>query len=395
MARPIRLHGGKTWYLRQRTPLDVAAAVRGVVVDLPVGAQRLPVRIGDVVQISLRTSDDREAKARHAEADAALRRYWDDVRRNGSSGGEPTTDVELSRDTRPDRSDQSAAKRGSVHDEWSRGVKSVLHKFAEIKGHNTLAESIVNFVSLLNQVLLDVDHGASVQNEGDKPIDVNELWVLWLRYHEDKIAKGTIKRYYTSIKSLSKFVGDKNVNKISSDDIYEWALKRANQDGVKAESVNRTDLVAVSSIFRWATTRQGGRILTRNSAAKIKLDQPRVGIRREKTFRHSEISAILRRARDVRRGGRNPSFERACRWCPWIAAYTGARISEITGLLKQNIRKEGDEWIFEFVETKTRLPRAVPIHEHLIEQGFVEEVAALPDGPVFYDEMRHRSNAAT
>ena len=34
---------------------------------------------------------------------------------------------------------------------------------------------------------------------------------------------------------------------------------------------------------------------------------------------------------------------------------------------------------------KTRKPRAVPIHEHLIEQGFIEFVKTRGEGPLFYE----------
>ncbi|TXN84390.1 hypothetical protein FV234_02325 [Methylobacterium sp. WL8] len=47
---------------------------------LPIGARPVLVTVGAVVQTSLRTQTIAEAKARHSEADAALKRYWDAVR---------------------------------------------------------------------------------------------------------------------------------------------------------------------------------------------------------------------------------------------------------------------------------------------------------------------------
>jgi integrase len=45
--------------------------------------------------------------------------------------------------------------------------------------------------------------------------------------------------------------------------------------------------------------------------------------------------------------------------------------------------------------TKTGEPRTVPIHAHLIEQGFLDFVKAAGPGPLFYDPKRHGKASAT
>ena len=42
---------------------------------------------------------------------------------------------------------------------------------------------------------------------------------------------------------------------------------------------------------------------------------------------------------------------------------------------------------------KTHTPREVPLHSHLIELGFVEEVQAKPSGPLFYNPAHHRGGS--
>ena len=59
------------FHLRQRTPRDLIR-FKGTVVSLPLGMRSRTVRIGEVVQMSLRTRSTSEAKRLHAMADAAL-----------------------------------------------------------------------------------------------------------------------------------------------------------------------------------------------------------------------------------------------------------------------------------------------------------------------------------
>ena len=90
MARPWKDPKSGVWHLRQRVPQDLLR-LKGQAVTLPVGERFSSVKIGEVVQVSLRTKDQREAKERHAAADSALRRFWD-----GQRNGPTRLDTEAS-----------------------------------------------------------------------------------------------------------------------------------------------------------------------------------------------------------------------------------------------------------------------------------------------------------
>jgi len=83
MARPWKDPKSGVWHLRQRVPQDLLR-LKGHTITLPVGDRFSSVRIGEVVQVSLRTKDQREAKERHAAADAALRRFWGSQRNSST-----------------------------------------------------------------------------------------------------------------------------------------------------------------------------------------------------------------------------------------------------------------------------------------------------------------------
>jgi hypothetical protein len=82
MARPWKDPKTCVWHLRQRLPRDLVVRVKGRMVTLPIGEDFATVRMGDAVQVSLRTKDPRKAKQLHASADAALREFYD-RQRNG------------------------------------------------------------------------------------------------------------------------------------------------------------------------------------------------------------------------------------------------------------------------------------------------------------------------
>lgn len=73
---------------------------------------------------------------------------------------------------------------------------------------------------------------------------------------------------------------------------------------------------------------------------------------------------------------------------PWLCAYTGARVGEITQLRAMDIRLEGDIWCIHITPdaggVKTNEARLVPLHSHLIAQGLTQLAKADDDTPLFY-----------
>ena len=84
----------------------------------------------------------------------------------------------------------------------------------------------------------------------------------------------------------------------------------------------------------------------------------------------------------------------AKRWTPWLCAYTGARIAELTQLRKEDVRREG---LINYLRitpdagsVKSGDYRDVPIHPHLVELGFLDFVDAAGAGPLFYIQSHRR-----
>jgi integrase len=77
-----------------------------------------------------------------------------------------------------------------------------------------------------------------------------------------------------------------------------------------------------------------------------------------------------------------------------ICAYTGARVNEITSLLPSDIQQITKHWCFVLRPevTKGKRLRRVPIHKHLVEQGFMQYVEERRKigKPLFYEPARTR-----
>ncbi|MBB4041809.1 integrase [Microvirga flocculans] len=410
MAAPWKHPETGALYLRQRTPEDLVAALKGTTVTLPVGEGSKAVKIGEFVQVSLRTKEPRVAKERHALADAALKEFWRQKR--AALAAYPKSDTQ--KVPVPPLSNPTM--------KWEVAVERFAPTAADTLRDNGVADTDANRALVVSEVASIMDQVAArlgphlgkgitgprtLQREGSgKPssglrarpgaqhqVTVEELWNRWSAYQADKRAPATIRRYKPTFDSLAAFCCDQDIQTITGDDIFAWAEQRRDVDGIKPRVINRNDLAAVKSVFGWATTHQGKKLIPSNPAAEIRLDEIRETASRERHFRESEVEAILNLATSVKPCGRNPSFARAKRWCPWLCAYSGARVAEITALHVEDIRQEQGIWVMHFRETKAGTARTVPIHEHLVEQGFLEMVNAIGNGPLFYDPTRHDPDA--
>jgi integrase len=91
-----------------------------------------------------------------------------------------------------------------------------------------------------------------------------------------------------------------------------------------------------------------------------------------------------------------PHNAAARRWVPWICAYTGARPREACQLRAEDIRQHPNDGFWyaritpEAGTVKGNEAREVPLHPHLIEQGFAAFAQGRARGPLFYDPEARR-----
>lgn len=153
---------------------------------------------------------------------------------------------------------------------------------------------------------------------------------------------------------------------------------------ISAKTVKDSDLAGLKTVFGWAVS---NRRMVSNPAAgiTIKLGKPKK--LRSKGFTDDEATALLRAARAYRNSDETPKTAAAKRWVPWLCAYTGARLGEMAQLRKQDLRHEAGHWVIHITPeagtVKTDEARDVVLHQHLVDEGFMQFVKDAPAGHLF------------
>jgi integrase len=144
---------------------------------------------------------------------------------------------------------------------------------------------------------------------------------------------------------------------------------------------------AARTVFAWAVDEK---LISRNPFVGWRVKVPKKIVTREtKAFSDGEINLVLSAALAIQPRSKGGA---AKRWCPWLAAYSGARMGELTQLRGVDIvERDGIPAMKispEAGTTKSGRARTVPVHDHLIEQGFLAFVKANGNGALFYNEPK-------
>lgn len=217
---------------------------------------------------------------------------------------------------------------------------------------------------------------------------------------ERKPADATIKAWKRFIAHLVSFLGHDDAAKVTPDDIIRWKnqlLTEPTKAGSprSAKTVRDTYLGAVKTVFAWATE---NRKVATSPAAGVTVRGEKPKRLRDPGFTNDEAVVILRATLQQPEQRPSKHMIAARRWIPWLCAYSGARVNEITQMRKQDIIRQDGVWAMRITpeagSVKTGTARLVPLHSHLIEQGWLHFVAACPDGPMFYEPNAHRGGSA-
>jgi integrase len=218
----------------------------------------------------------------------------------------------------------------------------------------------------------------------DTGLSPQELFEAWRKAR--KPAQSTIESWRTVFNRLGRDFPDRSASSITADEAQRW-LDKLITEHRSAFTVRNTWLRATRTVYAWGKRRK----LSGNPFADAVVDVPRRKQLRPKWLYEHERATILRAASAVSHTS-NPDHA-ACRWVPWLLAYTGARPGEITQLRGVDVERVDGIWALNFTPAagtiKGGLARRVPLHAHLVEQGFIEFAQAHGDEPLFY---RPRNN---
>lgn len=241
-----------------------------------------------------------------------------------------------------------------------------------------------------------LDQQRQVERAASVPVSITAMLEKYLK--EREVAPATEKVWRRHITNFMLFIGHEDATKVRLTDVVAWKEKLLEHpsDGSKPKSVRTVRdsyLAVVRSVFSWAA---GNGKITHNPAAGVTIGGKRKAAKRDRGFTEDEASLILAATLTQPPKRLSPERKLARRWVPWICAYTGARVNEITQLRAEDVKCQKGIWTIyitpEAGGVKNGTARTVALHPHLLEQGFLRVVAG-KSGPLFYDPALHRGGS--
>ena len=232
------------------------------------------------------------------------------------------------------------------------------------------------------------------------PVDLSELIIdaegvrLDLKKHgtlalfdkmaaERNFAAGTVKRHRPIIEKVAAVHSD--IRSITPEWCVDWKDLLLSSGERGPSTVKQVYLAALSNLANFAVS---NRSLQTNPLAGIYLKvHKKKQNRTQKGFTEAEAKMVLAACLAVSGEGLAPDEARARRWLPWLCCYAGARVGEMAQLRKKDVTVEDGVWVLELLPEagtiKTGEARRVPLHPHLLAQGFLQVLEGLEDGYIF------------
>ncbi|WP_442579129.1 hypothetical protein ACSBOB_26980 [Mesorhizobium sp. ASY16-5R] len=210
--------------------------------------------------------------------------------------------------------------------------------------------------------------------------------------------RGAEKRWAPVFVDLKKFIKHDDARRLTDDNLIAWRDERMKT--LSAKTVADVYLASVRTVLSWAVANKR---LATNVAKDVRQEKAKKVRTREQGFTLPEAIMVLRAARDYQpkitdnpANNELPQTTAAKRWAPILCAFSGARITEITQLRKEDIRREGDTYVMRVTAdagtVKAGGYRDVPMHQQLIDLGLLDFVNASAAGPLFYRAGKGRDS---
>ena len=216
---------------------------------------------------------------------------------------------------------------------------------------------------------------------------------------ERKPAPATVKAFGRQVRRFVAFLQHDDARKVSRQDVDRWKgelLARGSKDGspLSPKTVRETYLPAIRVAFQRGVDSGA---LTENVARGVGvLGKKKAARLRSPGLRDDEALKILRATLIEDETRLSPERKLARRWVPWLCAYTGARVNEITQLRAEDVAQEGGVWTIRITpeagSTKNHEARVVALHPHLLDQGF-HKIVVGKSGHLFFDPANRRGGS--
>lgn len=348
------------------------------------------ITIGEMVQVSLKTTDVGLARSRHAIADAALRRYWDAER----AGPIPLTHMQIvglsgelyrafatSLEANPGsperwqkvRQTNAAAQRGELGTlaVFGIGLGAAQRREASLEDRfGPMADNLLaqrGLVTDLESRKRLIEQSARALDEAAAKLELNaagdyrpdptasrfpawqdaatpsgptllELYKLWAQHPENSgLAPRTKAAYLSAVSAAARHLGNPPVASITRSDLRTYFDARMNASGptrLQPRVARDVHKAALSSVLGWAVDREFAAL---NVALEVPIKVPSKTLLRHKGASDQEALALSEAALAIPSSSAPRTRSAARRWCSLLIMFTGCRIGEIAQLRAQDI----------------------------------------------------------
>ncbi|WP_449409883.1 DUF6538 domain-containing protein [Methylobacterium komagatae] len=222
---------------------------------------------------------------------------------------------------------------------------------------------------------IPAERTASAAMSARKTVTFDEVLKGW--ENEKKPAAKTVYEWSREVRQLSAFLGHDDAARVTPEDVVRWK-EALIAEGRSAKTINDSKLAAVRTVLQWGVD---SRRLPTNPALGVRMDVKRTAKGR-RGYTDAEARTILSAAK----GETNPVLH----WIPLLCAYSGARLSEMCQLRVEDVREIEGIWCMvidsEAGSVKTASSeRTVPLHQAVVDAGFLTFVRRAGRGPLFAD----------
>jgi integrase len=459
IARPSRRDGVETLQFLKRIPDDLKERVAGSSLPIPLGEDGIVIKIKPKtksIRFSLRTRDPREAKARHAVALDCIERWFHGLRTEqplelthkqitalagvfyaGSANSTPDNTLNYLFDPEPVLTPLGAIEEAEMlnavslvvagirpddmpaHTDGSLEAKSYDAVVSSLLAQHGVPRVTVASRERLAEALRRLKGEALQQSaryalgdyRPDERLQMFPKWETqtfqptvaqvslkglleswWSIAKAAGLAENTYLSYRRAINRLGAFMGHDDAARITHNDMLRFKDHRLTTPNphtgklLKPKAFRNPELAGLKTIFEWAVT---DKRLASNPTDGIVVMVGKDKKLRDKDFTADEVKAILLATSDWRK------IDEAFYWVPWLCAYTGARVTEIIQLRKQDITDGVLRITPEAGTVKGKELRVVPIHEHLVALGLETFVKSAKAGYLFVAVPKGQTLTAT
>lgn len=439
IAMPAPILIGSTYYLKIRVPADLKLMAKDRSFTFDIDGRPKTVKIGEFAKVSLETGDRQKAKERFTVAHASLVSFWDALR-NGlprltfkqsvavageirdsflaAFDEEPATPELWERVATANRA-AASGRLSSLRIDTTHNIKSDMEaRFGPLadlwiakKGVEVLEKDRPRLLAVIAEALTNMAEVNRAKAMGDysqsdaaskypkfEPSPVRapdqappqashgQSFAEVIDNEASRRAKGrdaaplrdkSKKKYEIAVEEFTAFRGSNSVETVTAEEADAWVNHLIEAQELSNNTIKQR-LQNLKTVVEWARQQNLGKLFPAgNPLSLVRPPDYQSVPSHERTFTMQEARTVLQAARK--------ETAPELRWCPWLCAYSGARINEVAQLSASSFFKLGDDWFYKLTtmggKTLKTLSseRRVPVHPDLIAEGLIEFVQSRTD----------------